>query len=126
MAAYIAKHTAKVGGDAAAVAAIEASVASTFASMSADTHPVPRGAPTTLPAEGDYHVGLVQPVLHYTMGGLGIEADTANAPRPLLCAGVRSDRLRWKKCCAPSGTSVAPWAGGFASKPRDREPNVPG
>jgi flavocytochrome c len=78
VAAYIAKHTAKVGGDAAAVAAIEASVAATFASMSAGTHPVPRGAPTTLPAEGDYHVGLVQPVLHYTMGGLGIEADTAN------------------------------------------------
>ena len=54
------------------------------------------------------------------------EADTANAPRPLLCAGVRSDRLRWKMCCAPSGTSVAPKAGGVASKPRDREPNVPG
>ena len=54
------------------------------------------------------------------------EADTANAPRPLLCAGVRSDRLRWKMCCAPSGTSVAPRAGGVASKPRDLEPNVPG
>ena len=34
-----------------------------------------RSAPTDLPIDGTYHVGVVQPVLHYTMGGLKVDAD---------------------------------------------------
>lgn len=34
---------------------------------------VPRKTPTTLPLNGTYFVGVVEPVLHYTMGGLMVD-----------------------------------------------------
>ena len=39
------------------------------------TASVPRKNPTSLPPSGTYYVGLVQPVLHYTMGGLAVDSD---------------------------------------------------
>mmetsp|Transcript_8564 Transcript_8564/g.15545 ORF Transcript_8564/g.15545 Transcript_8564/m.15545 type:complete len:879 (-) Transcript_8564:91-2727(-) len=48
------------------------SLKSTFESP---TEGVPRRNPTDLPLSGTYYVGLVQPVLHYTMGGLAVNAD---------------------------------------------------
>lgn len=45
---------------------------STFESPTAE---VSRRNPTELPKTGTYYVGLVQPVLHYTMGGLAVNSD---------------------------------------------------
>ena len=47
----------------------------TFKTTSAQTHKVARTSPTNLPSEGIYHVGVVQPVLHYTMGGLAVDEE---------------------------------------------------
>ena len=49
-------------------------VAKTFDDTTAGTG-WPRRSATVLPTEGDYYVGIVQPVLHYTMGGLKIDPD---------------------------------------------------
>ena len=64
-------------------------IAATFATTTDGTHPVPRNRPTSLPKTGTYHVGVVQPVLHYTMGGLAVDTegrvmDTSNVPMPGL------------------------------------------
>ena len=64
-------------------------IATTFATTTDGTHPVPRNRPTSLPKTGTYHVGVVQPVLHYTMGGLAVDTegrvmDTSNVPMPGL------------------------------------------
>jgi len=53
-------------------AAVLKAVKKTFESPTAN---VPRKNPTELPSEGTYYVGLVQPVLHYTMGGLAVDSD---------------------------------------------------
>ena len=61
----------------------------TFNNVSA----VPRRTPTDLPSEGTYYVGVVQPVLHYTMGGLrtapsGAVLDESGEPlKGLFAAG---------------------------------------
>lgn len=79
------------GASKVAVAAIEANVKRDFEHTSVgnwedpdvirqgvscdDPTVVPfRAAPTTLPNVGDYYVGVVQPVLHYTMGGVAVNA----------------------------------------------------
>ena len=36
---------------------------------------ISRNVPTNLPFEGTYYVGVVEPVLHYTMGGLMVDPD---------------------------------------------------
>jgi flavocytochrome c len=47
----------------------------TFKTTTAQTHAISRTSPTILPGEGTYHVGVVQPVLHYTMGGLAVDEE---------------------------------------------------
>ena len=48
-------------------------IGETFKTTTAQTHAIARTSPTSLPEEGTYHVGVVQPVLHYTMGGLAVD-----------------------------------------------------
>jgi len=63
----------------------------TFETTTSGAHSVKRNRPTKLPKEGTYHVGVVQPVLHYTMGGLAVDPegrvmDTHSTPMPGLYA----------------------------------------
>ena len=63
----------------------------TFADTTNGSHPIPRNKPTALPTTGTYYVGVVQPVLHYTMGGLAVDTegrvmDKDSAPMPGLYA----------------------------------------
>jgi len=48
---------------------------STFEEMSSNSSKVPRKVHSQLPVSGTYHVGIVEPVLHYTMGGLMVDGD---------------------------------------------------
>jgi cytochrome b involved in lipid metabolism len=50
-------------------------IQSTFKETTEGTHPIKRNRPTKLPTDGTYYVGVVQPVLHYTMGGLAVDTD---------------------------------------------------
>merc|ERR1712166_231276 len=65
----------------------------TFLTTTNGKHPIKRNSPTVLPEKGTYYVGVVQPVLHYTMGGLAVDTsgrvmDTKSAPmRGLYAAG---------------------------------------
>jgi succinate dehydrogenase/fumarate reductase flavoprotein subunit len=51
------------------------SMEETFSAPISETSAVPRSTPTKLPISGTYRVGVVQPVLHYTMGGLTVDGD---------------------------------------------------
>ena len=48
---------------------------SEFETTTKGTHPIKRNSPTILNEKGTYYVGIVQPVLHYTMGGLMVDVD---------------------------------------------------
>jgi succinate dehydrogenase/fumarate reductase flavoprotein subunit len=50
-------------------------IAHTFSSVNAGTSTIPRRTRTFLPLDGEYFVGVMQPVLHYTMGGLAVSPD---------------------------------------------------
>ena len=86
-----------------------------------------RSAPTDLPIDGDYHVGVVQPVLHYTMGGLKVDADarvlaTDDTAMPgLFAAGeimgefrvtlvVRGGGRSDKRACIPLSSLRSSWS----------------
>ena len=47
----------------------------TFEETTNGSSGISRNVPTNLPFEGTYYVGVVEPVLHYTMGGLMVNPD---------------------------------------------------
>ena len=70
MAEFVEKRLSNGGDREAVLKAVE----ETFRETSAGKGQY-RSAPTNLPIDETYYVGVVQPVLHYTMGGLKVDAD---------------------------------------------------
>eukprot|EP00948_MAST-09A_sp_MAST-9A-sp1_P001915 g1915.t1 len=53
-----------------------ATIEATLSKTSEGTYGIPRKVIPELPLDDDYFVGLVEPVLHYTMGGLNVDTES--------------------------------------------------
>jgi len=71
---YIQQRLVKEGHPTPSVSSVTDAVRETFRETSVGSG-IPRSKATQLPQDGEYMVGVVQPVLHYTMGGLRVSKD---------------------------------------------------